>query len=852
MKRTRERLFVSAAWVVAVIFVGVMGCAGHKDAETASQTAGPEPVASASAPEAAAPLGTSPAASAPALNVEADKALQTTRAITSVTVEDTADGALITVKGSGPLTYTAVKSPFYQGIDLYFPETSAAGVPKEPGVKSELVRRVGITQANGGSRPSVKVEIGLLQDAAFTPRQEGNNLVVALKALGAAPETAPAQPSALKSETAAAPPPEPKASSGKAAPAKAAAPVARAAAPRTYKAGGEAYLQRARLKQVDFITEDRGRSVVKVSTTSPVDYTLEKAGARRLLLKLPGVFIPKEQQRPLITTRFESAADRIAPIMRRDGVATVSIELREMVPYRVDRDKDTILIHLDASRVPPRPLSDAGLPDWEAVLQDSAPDSDVAGGEDQAKAQAAGSMDIFDTSRSSDAPMHFKGERIALDFFKTDIKNVFRILKEVSGLNFAIDRDVEGEVTLSLDKPVPWDQVLFLILQMNNLEAVKVGDIIRIAPRATLDEARKAELEKVEAETKKKQMEQASAVVSEFHKKSQAPERLTYIPINYAKCKEVTEHLQSIMEDKPILSQDGMRVETTQVKRFTNVRCDERTNTILIRDSDDDITAAQDMVSNLDKPTPQVMIEARIVEATTTFSREIGVGWDGEAGVQPGDAKAGVGPQRGYDTLGGTYGYNWAVNYPLTSALYGTAGINFTRLMGLSQLTLNATLSAQESRGNVRIVSSPKVLTLDNKKATIKQGLEYPIAKLDDSGNTTIEYHPVDLLLEVTPHVTADRRITLSIHTTKNDLGEVYAGEQSFNTKEATTDLLLNDGDTVVIGGVIKTDRRESMTGVPWFNKLPVVGWLFKTDNDTENREELLIFITPRIVDVER
>jgi len=197
MKRTRERLFVSAAWVVAVIFVGVMGCAGHKGADSAPQTAAPEPVASASAPEAAAPVGVPPAASAPAPVTDADKASQAARAITSLTVEDTADGAVVTVMGSGPLTYTAVKSPFYQGIDLYFPETSVSGVPREPGVKSELVRRVGISQANG-SRPSVKVEIGLLQDAVFTPRQEGNSLVVTLKALGAAPETASAQPAALK------------------------------------------------------------------------------------------------------------------------------------------------------------------------------------------------------------------------------------------------------------------------------------------------------------------------------------------------------------------------------------------------------------------------------------------------------------------------------------------------------------------------------------------------------------------------------------------------------------------------------------------------------------------------------
>ena len=860
MKRTRDRLFVSAAWVVAVLLIGVMGCAGQKGAGTAPQAAAPEPAAS--------------VAAAPAAVAEQEAA---GRMISAVSVEDTADGTRVTVKGSGPLTYTAVKSPFYQGIDLYFPDTGVADLPKETTPKSALVRRVGISRAGNG-HPSVKVEIGLTSDVPFTPKQEGNDLVLLLGKAPAAAETpvtevvlAPSQPAPAASERAVAPAPQvaPEASQPAAkAPAKAApsirlvppkksAPAARKApAAAVETSGGEAFLRKARLKQVDFIQEQGGRSVIRVSTTSPVDFTLEKAGAKRLILKLPGVFIPKEQQRPLITTRFDAAPDRIVPVMRRDGMATVSIELREMVPYMVNKEGDTILLHLEASRIPPRPLAEAGLPDWEAVMQETMAQGEkgepaaAEGGE--AKAPAAGSLEIFDTTHSSSEPLRFTGERIALDFYKTDIKNVFRILKEVSGLNFAIDKDVEGEVTLTLDRPVPWDQVLYLILQMNQLGAVRVGDIIRIAHITTLDEEKKAAVDRVEAENKKKQMEQAAKVVEDFHKKDQAPERLAYIPINYAKCKEVADHLQSIMEDKPTLSQDGLRVETTQVKRFPNVRCDERTNMVLVTDTDEDIAAAQDMVAKLDRPTPQVMIEARIVEATTSFSREIGVGWSGDAGIQPGDSNAGKGPQRGYDMLGGTYGYNWAVNYPLSTTGYGTLGLNFTRIMGLSPLTLNASLSAQESRGNIRIVSAPKVLTLDNKKATIKQGLEYPVKKLDDSGNTTIEYHDVDLLLEVKPHVTADRRISLEIKTTKNDLGEIYAGEQSFNTKEAMTELLLNDGDTVVIGGIIKTDQRDSTDGVPWFNKIPVLGWLFKSDTSTDTRDELLIFITPRIVDVER
>jgi type IV pilus assembly protein PilQ len=262
------------------------------------------------------------------------------------------------------------------------------------------------------------------------------------------------------------------------------------------------------------------------------------------------------------------------------------------------------------------------------------------------------------------------------------------------------------------------------------------------------------------------------------------------------------------------------------------------------------IEQAREIVKNLDKVTPQVIIEARIVEASTDFSREIGTEWDLAGGIQNDDETAGTGPQRGYDELGGTYGYDMAMNLPIADPA-ATIGFNFLRIAGTPFL-LNAKLMAMESEGEIKIISSPKIVTLDNKKAVIKQGVRYPYNKLDESGNTTTVFEDIDLVLEVTPHVTPDQRISMTINVTKKDLGVFYPAGQSFTTKEASTELLVNDGNTVVIGGIMKTTKKFDKTGVPWLSKIPILGWLFKSEGKKDQKEELLIFITPQIVRLEQ
>lgn len=603
----------------------------------------------------------------------------------------------------------------------------------------------------------------------------------------------------------------------------AATPAAMAAAPKAW------------VNRIDFASEKDGRSQVTVGVTQAVTYAITKMGDKRLLLSLNGAAIPEYRRKPLITTRFNSAVDRILPLPPAGpNKAQIAIELRESVPYYVEELDNMLVVHLEASTIAPRTLSKADLPQWQTAMDQPLASPQAPGPDQPLKGSA---------STVSAAPSgQYRGEKIALDFYETDIKNVFRILKEISGKNFAIDQDVSGKVTISLEKPVPWDQVLDLILKMNQLGKVMEGDIIRIASLETLRAEEEERHARFEAAQKAKEQQKAlEPLVTE------------YISINYSNAKnDIMPHLENI-----------------RTKERSSLSVDERTNVVIFTDTAAKIKKALAIVKQLDKVTPQVVIEARIVEASTTFSREIGTEWGTGVGTQPssvlpsamGDwvTSGDLAVQSALDSsVGGgaaatssTYGFNMGMNFPTSSSTTGTIGFNFANLGG-TPLLLNMTLAAMESEGEGKIVSAPKIVTLDNKEATIEQGVQYPIQTLDESGNTVTEFKDINLILKVTPHVTPDDRISMSLSIEKTDIGPVISGNQSFTSKKAQSQLLVSDGDTVVIGGILKTTKTDSETGLPLVSKLPILGWLFKTESKEDNKEELLIFITPRIVQLEQ
>ena len=585
------------------------------------------------------------------------------------------------------------------------------------------------------------------------------------------------------------------------------------------------------LNRIDFSSEEAGKSAVIIGTTRPVDYELTKISEKRLKLELFDTKLPEYRNRALITTRFQSAVDRITPTQPSQTKDTIILfDLRESVPYHV-RQMDTIItVDFSASSIPPKPYEDGKIPAWKKVM--TAPESGYSA-PSGAKPENLIASSKRNRERTSDSgqvkPVQFtktsqdtlssfaqapqyNGEKIALDFYDTDIKNVFRIIREISGKNFAIDKNVTGKVTLTLDKPVPWDQVLDLVLKMNQLGMTMEGDIIRIATLNTLAQEEKLRQAKFKAD---------QAALNQ--KKALEPLVTAYIPINYSDAKsEILPHIQ------PILS-------ATRGKASVDVR----NNQIIITDIASKIQQAREIVQIIDKVTPQVIIEARIVEANTAFTRDLGFDW-GTISAGPfniGDATL---------TLTGL-----ASNLPATipSAVVGGT---FQKLTGTPFEIIDAQLVASESEGKTNIISAPKVVTLDNKQAKIKQGLEVPYLERDSSGNATVRFKNVDLLLEVTPNITPDDRIVMKIFVTKNDVVDPTADQPALSTNEAETELLVDNGDTIVIGGIVKSTIQYGERGIPGLRQLGVLGWLFKSQSKSDSKNELLIFITPRIVQLEQ
>jgi type IV pilus assembly protein PilQ len=354
-----------------------------------------------------------------------------------------------------------------------------------------------------------------------------------------------------------------------------------------------------------------------------------------------------------------------------------------------------------------------------------------------------------------------------------------------------------------------------LVLKMNQLGMVREGDIIRIASLATLQQEEKMRQAQLKAEQDaRKQEEEGEPLITE------------YMPVNYSNAKaDVLPHLTNILTP-------GRGKATV----------DERNNQIIFTDIADKVRHARSIVERIDRVTAQVVIEARVVEANASFNREIGFDW-GTITIEA--FKIGGALKSGPTSL-------TANNIPSTFRTDNSIGFNFSTLFGTNISIVDAKLTASELEGRASIISAPKIITLNSKKATIKQGLEVPYLERDSSGNATVRFKDVDLLLEVTPNVSQDRRIVMSIFITKNDVVDPTAPEPALSTNEAKTEILVEDGDTIVIGGILKDTKKLTDQGIPGLRKMPAMGWLFRSERVETSKNELLIFITPRIIQLEQ
>jgi type IV pilus assembly protein PilQ len=697
--------------------------------------------------------------------------------IEEITVTEEEAAVVVLIKGNEPLTYSAIKHQVPLGVVLYFPNTLLEGVEESLTPESPLIENIVVSQPEEQEGLS-RVQINLSADVPYEVNQEENRIYVQFV-------TSPAEQVM-----------------GEEAVAVTATEAAEAAdmEPAPEPAEAEATGELTWLNRINFLMMEQGKSRVIVRTTSPVQYDTERPSPNRVLLKLYNVKIPTFEKRPLITTRFNSAVDRVVPVQtdKMGNTAIIAMELREAVPYRVEQQENVYFVDFEPSTIPPRPLPDVDMPQWQQVMTETeaalAPPPEIASVEEDV---------------TTESGKVFTGQKISLDFQDADIRNVFRILNEISGKNFIIGSNVKGKVTLKLDN-VPWDQVLDLVTRMNKLGIDEEGNIIRIAPLATLEAEKKA------AESARQAMEEVAPLVTE------------YIAINYSEASAMRAHLNEIKTERGTVS------------------LDERTNMIIMTDVKEAIDRAKDVVERLDVVTRQVLIEARIVEASTNFSREIGIQWGFDHASESGEGPYGFSGATGGDN-------NYAVNLPPAAA---TSGIDFvfSKWPGsTTSLTINASLKLAEAEGKLKIISAPKILTMDNKKAYIEQGSEIPYQK-DEDGTISTSFVKAVLSLEVTPHVTMDNRIDIEITATKDapDFSQAVQGQPAIDKKQATTELLVNNGETIVIGGIITETKSVNEARVPGLGKIPVIGYLFKNRSKRTERTELLIFVTTTIVDVEQ
>jgi type IV pilus assembly protein PilQ len=424
----------------------------------------------------------------------------------------------------------------------------------------------------------------------------------------------------------------------------------------------------------------------------------------------------------------------------------------------------------------------------------------------------------------------YTGERLSLNFQNIEVRAVLQLIADFTGINMVTSDSVTGNVTLRL-KNVPWDQALDIILKTKGLDKRQKGNVMLIAPAAELAAQEKLELES------QKQVVELAPITSET------------IQVNYAKASEIATILKA--KGNSLLSDRG------------NVTVDDRTNKLLVQDTAKNIDAIAALVEELDVPVKQVLIESRVVLVTTNYSKELGVqfGVSNQGGVgntQYGTSGTvagadGVVDASGATTVAGVSPRSLNVSLPVTGAA-GSIALAVAKLPFGTILDLE--LSAAEAEGQTEIVSSPKVITSNQHKAKILQGTEIPYLQSSSSGAATIAFKEAVLKLEVTPQITPDDRINLDMLVTKDSpdyahaivIPGVGASAPPINKQEVDTRIMVDNGDTIVLGGVYEQTKSNKVTRVPFFGDLPLVGFLFRNTSKSDDKSELLIFVTPKII----
>jgi type IV pilus assembly protein PilQ len=545
-----------------------------------------------------------------------------------------------------------------------------------------------------------------------------------------------------------------------------------------------------------------------------------KDGSPRIVLDLPNVTSALPNATPIKQGPVERVRIGLNP--RSPLMTQVTLDLTRAAAYRVEPSQDGN----DLTIVFDEPVNDpiAALRAPAAPVAKQAPPTAQAPAPQPAAPQAPAAVQPAPQSQAQPAvpaPQRYTGNAVSLDFQGADLRAVLRTFSEISGLNLVIDPTIQGTVDVAL-RDVPWDQALDIILRANKLGYVVDGTIVRIAPLTVL----------AEEEAQRRKLSEEQALAGEL--------RVLTRSLSYAKAEDLRALLTATA-----LSQRG------------SIQFDSRTNTIIINDLSDRLERAAALITTLDRPEPQVEIEARIVQTTREYARRLGVQWgfNGQASTRMGNTLPTVFPNQinaggrvgttqqgpaGADTVGTAV--NMGINGP-TSAV----GVALGSLTGA--VNLDVALSAIERSGQGRILSTPKVSTQNNIEAEITQGIQIPIQTVANN-TVTVTFRDAALTLRVTPQITAANTVIMriSMENSAPDFSRAINGIPPIDTQRAITQVLVSSGETTVIGGIYVSREQTSQDKTPGLHQIPLLGWLFKRDEFTDESRELLIFITPKVL----
>lgn len=535
---------------------------------------------------------------------------------------------------------------------------------------------------------------------------------------------------------------------------------------------------------------------------------------------------------PVAAARAEQGISNIGFQRGSDGEGQVVIDLKgSNTPVHVKQQGSKIVVRVLGNKIPAHLSRRLNVNDFATPV--STIDAQNDGSNGLITIQSNGSFEYMayqaedkltiSLKRPEDknpmkpkAPSAYTGKKISLNFQDIEVRRVLQLLADFTGINMVASDTVQGNITLCL-KDVPWDQALDIIMKTKNLDKRRNGNVIWIAPVAELI---------------KSEEDEAKAIAQSI---KLAPIQTDYIQLSYAKAADVLKLLEDSRDAKGSVSNrtagsDSLALESLLSSRGSVVS-DSRTNTLIVNDTSQNIDKIRKMIDLLDVAVKQVMVEARIVTASTDFSRELGIKWSAQ--------KLGNSPVWGDFQPSFDLGVDLATN---------TAGTFNFGLLKISDYMLNLELTALQADGHGGVLSAPKVLTGDKQKAYILRGTEIPYQTYSATEGLKTEFRAANLKLEVTPSITPDGKVQMALLVEKDSIGAITNDGIAIDTSELQTNVLVDDGETVVLGGIFDDVKRNDYEKVPFLADLPVVGNLFKNNVKTTMQTELLIFVTPRIV----